>query len=601
MSTNSNKISQFWKELKRRSVLRSLAVYAGSAFVFLEASTIIFPRWGFPDWTIDLVLYLLILGGFITIVVAWIFDITPEGVQKTKPADEVPGSERPTDSKAWKAATYISLVVIVALITFNVVTSTKTNKTGSIQSLIILPFDNFTGADSLDYFVSGMHSSLITDMQQISALRVIGRTTANSFKGTDLSLTQIASKLKVDAAVEGAISFLGKDSVCVQIGVIRSKGEEKQLWVEDFRVAKDQILNFYSDVTKKISEEINIVLTPEEERLLAQSRTVNREAYDAYLRSQQYWGDLSKESLNKAREYLNSAIEKDPNWAPLYAGLAQVWLGLAQMGYVSPEIAIPEVYKNLNKALELDPDHTDAHYLNALMAYLAEWNWEKAENEFLKAIAINPNDSYSRIFYAHLLYILQRPNEAAVQARLAYELDPLNPQILITYSYALLCAHDCETAMIQAEKAVEIDPESFGANNQLGQAAFPCKDYDKAFETEKFNLQVYSYSTGQFDEDTWNEFEMTYKEKGYFAAYEEILHQYEVLYKKGFINPGVMAIFYITGNKQDKAMDCLVKGYEIHDPQMPYIATGGYPFDSLYDNPRFIDILEKMNLPLPEK
>ena len=316
MPGKPNKISQFWNELKRRSVLRSLAIYAGSAFVFLEAATIIFPRWEFPDWTIDLVLYLIILGAVITLVVAWIFDLTPEGVQKTKPADDVRDSEKPKESNAWKAATYISLVVIVAFIIFNVVPFNKYARAGTFESLVILPFDNFTGSDDFEYLVSGIHSSIITDMQQLGGLRVTCKTTANSFKNTELSITEIASELNVDAVVEGSISCVDEDSVCVQIQLISAKGDEQQLWVEDYRVAKSQFLSFYNDVTRKISEEINIVLTPQEENLLADARTVDPEAYDAYLMGLYLLEDLNLESLNKAREYLNSAIEKNPDWAP---------------------------------------------------------------------------------------------------------------------------------------------------------------------------------------------------------------------------------------------------------------------------------------------
>ena len=133
MANKPGKISRFWKELKRRHVHRSLAIYAGTAFIILEAATIIFPRWDLPDWTIDLVLYLLIIGAIITFIVAWIFDITPQGVQITKPLDEVTKTEKPTDSKVWKAATYISLVVIAALIILNIVPIGKSVKTGDIS------------------------------------------------------------------------------------------------------------------------------------------------------------------------------------------------------------------------------------------------------------------------------------------------------------------------------------------------------------------------------------------------------------------------------------------------------------------------------------
>jgi len=597
MDTTPNKFARFRQELKRRKVLRSLAIYAGTAFIILEASSIIFPLWTFPEWSIKLVFWLLILGAFINVIIAWIYDITPEGMRKTKPMEEVSPEERIPDSRGWKAATYISLVVIAALIIFNLV-PIKTIEAGDIQSLLILPFDNFTGDENLDYVAAGMHSALIGDMGQISALRVISKKTASVYETKDMSLPEIAREINMGAVIEPSVMCYG-DSVCIQIRVVTMYPEEKQLWVAEYKEEKSQILNLYSKITKEIANDLMVELTPQEEQILAKSRTVDREAYDAFLRSHQYWGDASLESLNKAREFLNSAIEKDPNWAPLYAGLAKVWGGLNQMGFVSPEIAAPEFYKNLNKALELDPDNADSHYLTALIAYLTEWNWEKSEKEFLKAIAINPNDAYSRIYYSHLLYILQRPGEAAIQAHLAYELDPLNPVILVTYTAAFLFEDDYETARIHTEKALEIDPGNFLANNSLGGVAFRCKDYDKTFEIEKLNLQAYSSSTGQFDEDVFKEIERIFDEQGFFAAYEEIVKQYEVLYEKGLISPGVMAINYITGNQQDKAMDCLEKGYEIHDPQMPYIASGGYPFDSLYANPRFIAIREKMNLPLP--
>ena len=597
MATTPNKFARFWQELKRRKVLRSLAIYAGTAFIILEASSIIFPFGIFLNGASTWCFWLLILGAFINVIIAWIYDITPGGMQRTRPMEEVTPEERIPDSRGWKAATYISLVVIAALIIFNLV-PIKTIEAGDIQSLLILPFDNFTGDENLDYVASGMHSALIGDMGQISALRVISKKTASVYKTKDMSLPEIAKEINMGAVIEPSVMCYG-DSVCIQIRVITMYPEEKQLWVAEYKEEKSQILNLYSKITKEIANDLMVELTPQEEQILAKSRTVDREAYDAFLRSHQYWGDVSLESLDKAKEFLNSAIAKDPDWAPLYAGLAKVWLGLNQMGFVSPEIAGPEIYKNLNKALELDPENADSHYLTAMIAYLAEWNWEKSEKEFLKAIAINPNDAYSRIYYSHLLYILQRPEEAAVQARLAFELDPLNPVILVTYSAALLFEDDCETARIHSEKALEIDPGNFLANNSLGGVAFRCKDYKKAFEIEELNLQAYLSSTGHFDEDAFKEIERIFDEQGFFAAYEEILKQYEVLYEKGLINPGVMAINYITGNQQDKAMDCLERGFEVHDPQMPYIASGGYPFDSLYANPRFIAIREKMNLPSP--
>ncbi len=376
MPDSPNKLSQFWQELKRRKVLRSLAIYAGTAFIILETSSIIFPLWNFPEWSINLVLWLLILGAFINVIIAWIYDITPGGMRRTKPMEEVTPEERIPDSRGWKAATYISLVVIVALIIFNVV-PIQTIKVGDIQSLLILPFDNFTGDDSLDYVAAGMHSSLIGDMGQISALRVISKKTASVYKTKDMSLPQIAEEINIGAVVEPSVMCYG-DSVCVQIRVITMYPEEKQLWVAEYKVDKSQIMNLYSKITKQIANDLMVELTPREEQLLDRDRTVDREAYDAYLMGSYYLDDASEESLMKAREYLNSAVEKDPDWAPLYTSLTMVWLSITQMGYESPEIAGPKIYENLNKALELDPDLADSHEVNGMMAYLIEWDWENS-------------------------------------------------------------------------------------------------------------------------------------------------------------------------------------------------------------------------------
>jgi TolB-like protein/cytochrome c-type biogenesis protein CcmH/NrfG len=590
MATTPNKFARFWQELKRRKVLRSLAIYAGSAFIILEASSIIFPLWNFPAWSINLVLWLLILGAFINVIIAWIYDITPGGMQRTRPVEEVPTEERMPDSRGWKAATYISLVVIVALIIFNVV-PTQTIKAGDIQSLLILPFDNFTGDDQLDYVAAGMHAALIGDMGKISALGVISKTTASVFKTKNMSLSQIAKDINMEAVVEPSLMSYGDDTVCVQIRLITMYPKEKQRWIAEYMEDKSQILNLYNRITKEIANDLMIEITPREEQVLSKIQTVDKEAYDSYLKGGYLLGDLSPESLIKSRDYLNRAIEKDPDWAPLYAGLAQVWGGFAQGGYERPEIAGPHILENLNKALELDPDNAESHKLLAYNAFLIEWNWEKAETAFLKALAANPNHAEARIIYAQLLNCLQRNEEALAQGRLAIELDPLNPLVQIWFGAVLAFSGDFKTALAYGEKVTADDPGHLMANNLIENAAFACGEYDKAMEAIKYILPVKELDS--------KEIEGIYGESGFIPAYEEMLHQLEVLAQKEYIAPTVMAGRYMMVNRPDKAMEWLEKGYEAHDPNMPYIATHGYPFEPLFDNPRFIEILQKMNLPPP--
>jgi tetratricopeptide (TPR) repeat protein len=396
----------------------------------------------------------------------------------------------------------------------------------------------------------------------------------------------------VDAVLEPTIMCLG-DSVCMQFRLVSTTGEEDQIWVGDYREDKRQILNLFNRITRQVADEVKIELTPEEERLLSISKTVDREAYDEYLKAGR--GDFSKESLYKDLEYLNNAVEKDPDWAPLYSSLASVWMGIQQAGYEPTSVTSHEIYKNLNKALELDPNLSEAHASIALIAHWMEWDWEKSEKEFLKALAVNPNDAMSRVLYGQLLCGLQRTDEGIAQGRLAFELDPLNPILKVSYGGILLgAAGDCKTALVLAEEITASDPGHIMANSLIEGAAFQCKEYDKMIKTERYFLPMYDVK-----EEEIKEIERIFNEQGVVMAYEKIMKHLEEYSENNYISPIDMAVTYMYANQPDKAMDWLEKGFEQHDPKMIYIASI-FDFDPLYNNPRFIAICKKMNLPLPE-
>jgi tetratricopeptide (TPR) repeat protein len=301
-----------------------------------------------------------------------------------------------------------------------------------------------------------------------------------------------------------------------------------------------------------------------------------------------------KESLFKALDYLNSAIEKEPDWAPLYAGLAEIWMWIQQGGWEPPSVAGPKMFENLNKAMELDPDLAEVHYMSAMIAQLGEWDWQKSEKEFLKTLAINPNDSWTRLLYSQLLLILQRKNEAFAQRELAAGLDPLNPEMKMLYSGTLVQAGDFEAALSVAEEAVAANPFDLSINMLIELAAYRLGEYDKVIRAVKYSLP---YSMG---EDVYEGIVRTYSESGIIAAYQEIMKYLEKTAENNPVSPLDIAMRYIMANQPEKAMDWIEKGFEGHDPQETYItATGGH-FEVLYGDPRFIAICEKLNLPLPK-
>jgi len=592
MSNKTSGLSRFWKEVKRRNVHRSLAIYAGTSFIILEAATIIFPRWGLPEWSIDLVLWLLILGAFINVIVSWIYDITPGGVQKTKPLKEIKEEERTPGSRGWKAATYISLVVIIALVILNVVSPLKSLRAGDIQSLLVLPFDNYTGDDKLDYVAAGMHTSLIGDMGRISGLRIISKTTANMYKNMDISLPDMATELNADAVVEPTVTCYG-DSICVLIRVITPFPEEKQLWMREYKVEKNQILNLHNRISKQIADELKVSLTPHEEEVLAEIRSVNTNAYDAYMKGQYYWDQLTPEALQTALEYFNMAIEIDPDWAPPYAGIAAFWMGVRQMGLAPNSITVPNIYKYLNKTIELDPNSALTHYTSGGAAVWTGYDWEKGESEFLKVIELNPNAADNRAYYAHLLLFLKRHDEAFTQAHIALELDPLNPKIQGFVAVVYWHIGNFDQAIELAQQILLLVPNHplavgvlWGANDLLG-------NYE---ESLRYCVQLFG-----LDEANSSLVMDQFKNLGYNAALEKMISIVEAIPEEEIPVSAATRIawMYLMVDKTDKALSILEAVLEAQGPDLPYVTTGIGHYKALESEPRFLTILDKMGLPPP--
>jgi adenylate cyclase len=513
--------------------------------------------------------------------------LTSEGVEKTKPLSEIREGEKPVIPNAWRVATYASFVLIIGLVVMNIMGRSKQILPGEIQSILILPFQNYTGDDQLDIFISGMHSSLIGDVGRI--ITVMSKTTSDAYKDADMTLSQIASELGVDAIVEPTVMCAG-DSICFQLTM--NTPEEKQLWSAEYRESKGRIPNLHNQVTKQIADRLKIELTADEELLLSESREVDDEAVEAYYIGLHYLDMINMNSLQKAKEYFNIAVEIEPEWAPPYAGLASVWAYQKQMSFISPSLAIPKIYEYLNKALELDPNSSNSHYTKAVIAVWTEWNWEKGEEEYLKAIELNPSNALGHMFYAHLLTILHRPDEAIHQANLALKLDPLRPFVLGLGGNVMRSTGDVKSAIALYEKALSIDPTHRFANAGLSGAYRQIGDYEKWFE--------YFKKIGWQDDKTVASVDSVFQEQGYLAAVEMTIKIDEEAANERYININILGYRYLEINNYEKAMDCYEKGYEIHHPNMPYMGGLVIQHDKLKDNPRYIALLKKMKLPLPE-
>jgi TolB-like protein/Tfp pilus assembly protein PilF len=578
-------------KFKERKIGEALAVYLGIAWVLREALIFLVEKYGWAMKISDTITILVIFGLPALLIYLWF-------------------NEKFTE----RAVLYqfINIIIAFSLIGYDFVNpgelksvpsrlidsmSSKKQLAESIRSLVVLPFDNYTGDETSEYYVSGMHDALIGDVSKIGALRVPGKTTSRSFKNSEKSIPEIAAELRVDAVIEGSVSCIAGDSVCIQIKLFSAYPEEQQLWVQDYYEEKSKILNLYKQVTKQISEEINIILTPQEESFLAESKTVDPEAYDAFLQGQYNWEKVDQESMQKALEYFELAIEKDPDWADPYAGLANAWAMLGTFFRVFPKsITQPNFYKYMNKALELGPNSAHVHYVKAINAVWSEFDWEKGEKAFLRSLELNPNNALCRMYYAHLLMILSRSGESLVQANLALELDPLKPLILGLYGVVMRNEGEYQSATEHFEKALIIDPNfGFAAGNLADMNmdnAYSSGDYEKWVKLWDKKVGAFGHWNDEGRSAVLNAF----YERGHIAAIEEMFKMNEKYGDKCYMSGGIKAERNLKLKKYNNVMDYLEEEYEKRDMSITYIATNLHLYEHLKDNPRFIELLQKMKL-----
>src|SRR4029077_10238785 len=296
----------------------------------------------------------------------------------------------------------------------------------AIRSLAVLPLENLSGDSSQDYFVDGMTDELITRLAQISALRVISRTSVMTYKNARKSLAEIANELNVEAVGEGSVSRSG-DRARVTAQLIDARSD-RHIWADSYDEDIRDALVLQSKVTTAIAGQIRAALNPQEQLALAKSRTINPEAYEAYLKGRYFWNKRTAQGLRTAIDYFGRAIEIDPRYAEAYAGLADAYPipGGWKKGVPPPQDAFARATAAAAEALALDDTLSEAHTSLALALDLYGWNWVAAEAEYKHAIQLNPGYATAHQWYSWHLFMVGSNTEAMSELKKAENLDPLS-------------------------------------------------------------------------------------------------------------------------------------------------------------------------------
>ncbi|MEX1309855.1 MAG: protein kinase [Candidatus Sulfomarinibacteraceae bacterium] len=463
--------------------------------------------------------------------------------------------------------------------------------------MAVLPFVNLSGDPEQEYLSDGFTQEMITQLGKLHprGLSVIARTSVMRYKGGDTPIDQIGRELDVDYVLEGSTQ---REAGRVRIAAdLIHVGDQTQLWADSFDREPSAILTVQSEVAQQVASALALELLPEEEARLIASRSVDPEAYEAFLKGTYHWQMLSSKNLDMAERYFEQALEKDPSYAAAYAGLAWVWGARQQMQLVPPSEAGPKARAAAERAIALDEDSDAAHLALAVISTWTDWDWDAAEREWRRTLELNPNNAVAQAYYAHFLAIIGRSDEAVEHAERSIALDPYNPLLKSLYGMILTFVGRYDEAIAIAREQLDIQPGSPIADGLL-QYAYVAK----GMKDEQLELQRERVAR---DPERLAAFEKGLAEGGYEGAQLAIADLLAERYEqaKGVPGEGTKRVYmpdgiawrYFDAGDYQRTIDWLEEAYEVRDPNLPY--WGQTLYDPLRSDPRFQELVERMGLP----
>jgi tetratricopeptide (TPR) repeat protein len=432
-----------------------------------------------------------------------------------------------------------------------------------------------------------MTDALSAELGKIRVLRVISRTSAMQYKDTDKAIPQIVKELGVDAVIEGSVLKAGSD-VRVTAQLIDGR-TDTHLWSEIYTGTLTNILALQSELTLAIAREIEVALTPEEERRITRTESVNPEAHEACLKGRWYLDKYSLEGFARAKEWLELALEKDTEYALAHARLAGAYAGPGYWGYMFPSAAWPKVKEAASKAVELDDTLAEAHLALAAYSFYYDWDWPAAGTEFKRAIELNPNFADARTNYSFYLVTMGRLDEAMAESKRAKESDPLNLVGVAVGGWHLAVARRYDEAIEQLQKPLEMDPSFYPARQGLWRLYRYKNLYDEAFAEAKKTFSL------RRDQEVEEAMQQGWVESGYPGAMRLAAQKLAARFEQRYVPPYEIARLYADTEDQDKTLHWLQTAYDQRDARLVHLRDPDW--DSLRSDPRFQDLVRNMDYP----
>jgi TolB-like protein/DNA-binding winged helix-turn-helix (wHTH) protein/Tfp pilus assembly protein PilF len=454
--------------------------------------------------------------------------------------------------------------------------------------LAVLPFDNLSRDPEQDFFSDGLTEEMIAQIGKLNPQRltVIARNSVARYKGSSLSASRIGADLRADYLVQGSVRRAA-NHVRITVQLIEMQ-HQTDLWAETYDREINDMLALQDSVARAIARQVNVSLASDQQARPSNPHTLSPEAYDAYLKGRYYWNKRTADGLQKACLSFQHAISEDPTYGAAYSGLADCNSGLTWLGFVSPAEALPKAYEAAVKAIELDPQSSEAHASLALVLH-HRWDWPRAESEFKRALELGPQYANAHHWYGDYLSVKGRHDEALLEAKQALELDPLNLMIGTWVGLRYYLARDYDRAIEQSRTTVDLDPNFAAAHLVLGENLLTRQPQDALSE-----MQTAARLSG--DSPLYlAQVAVADAMSGHKTEAHRLVAQLQQMSNERYVSPYGIAQVYAALNDQEHSIQWLQTAYDDRAVWMCYLAVDPL-FDRFRSDPRFQDLLQRVGL-----
>jgi serine/threonine-protein kinase len=578
----------FFGELKRRNVYKVAVAYAIVGWLLVQVTTQVFPIFEIPNWAMRLIVLAIIIGFPISLVIAWAFELTPEGIKQTEDVDL--SNKHVSKKRIWIYVTLIGAALSVALFFVGRLSAPNSGASPAglpEKSIAVLPFENQNRDPDTDYLCDGIPESIINSLSELPKLKVMSRNSVFHYKGKETDAQTVGKELKVQTLLTGRVRQRG-DGLTIGVELINAQ-DNSQLWGQQYNRKLVDVFAVQEEIAKEVSQKLRLKLTGAEEEQLAKRPTENLKAFQYYMQGRTAMQRRTSADMLTAVRHYEKALEEDPNYALAYAGLADAYANSGYYGSVAPVEGRRKAEEAARKALALDPNLAEAH-AGLGLAYIgfAPSNFLLGEKELRRAMELNPSLAVAH-YSLGLSFIRQgRLDEATVELRKARELDPLSSVIARAVAIPVYFKRDYKRAFELLREANELGPPlsatwEIGLFIRSGSLNEAFAEIEKAKGVRK-NDPLFIYSTG-----------MAYAASGKKADALQSIKELEAIAGASLSTAHWIAKIYATLNDKEMAFSWLERG----------LATGALGvfykdepvWDPIRDDPRFAVLVEKMVVP----